>query len=135
MASLIAEDVVGFSLNGKFRERAGNRHPSRAPQGCYRCEGEDEWIAISVGSDEEWQSLCQSMGRQDLLDGRFATTPDRQRHHDDLDRAIEDWTKDHNKLELMQRLQELGIAAGAVQKIDEASKDPQLRHHTNGLRV
>ena len=129
MASLIGEDIVGFSLNGKFRERAGNRHPSKAPQGCYRCEGEDEWVAISVGSDDEWQSLCQLMQRPDLWDGRYTTAPDRQRHHDELDRAIQEWTEGQDKLELMERLQKAGIAAGAVLKINESFEDPQLRHN------
>ncbi len=128
MASLIGEDMVGYSLNGRFRERAGNRHPSAAPQGCYRCDGEDDWIAISVGSDEEWRTLCRLMGKPELSEGELADYAGRRRHHDALDRAVEDWTKGQNKLELMRRLQGLGIAAGAVQKIDEASKDPQLSH-------
>ena len=128
MASLIGEDMIGFALSGKFRDRAGNRHPSTAPQGCYRCDGDDEWIAISVGSDEEWKGLCDLMGRPDLSEGALAERAGRMRRHDELDAAIGSWTASQNKHELMERLQARGIAAGAVQRIGEAAKDPQLEH-------
>ena len=29
--------------------------------------GTDEWIALSVGSDEQWQALCVLMDRPDLV--------------------------------------------------------------------
>ena len=128
MASLIGEDMIGYSLSGKYRDRAGNRHPSSAPQGCYRCDGDDEWIAISVGTDEEWERLCGLMGRPELADGELAGVAGRKRHHDELDAAIEKWTLSRNKHELMGLLQAEGIAAGAVQQISEASKDPQHEH-------
>ena len=128
MASMIGEDVIGFSLSGKYRDRAGNRHPSAAPQGCYRCDGDDEWIAISVGSDEEWRTLCDLMGRPDLREGELAGYAGRLRRHDALDAAIEKWTQGRNKHDLMRLLQAHGIAAGAVQQISEAAKDPQLEH-------
>ncbi len=128
MASMIGEDMIGYSLSGKYRDRSGNRHASSAPQGCYRCDGDDEWIAISVGSDEEWERLCGLMGRPELAEGELAGNAGRRRRHDELDAAIGEWTASRNKHDLMSLLQAEGIAAGAVQKINEASKDPQHEH-------
>jgi crotonobetainyl-CoA:carnitine CoA-transferase CaiB-like acyl-CoA transferase len=33
-------------------ERWGNRDRWRAPQGLYRCQGQEQWLAISIGDDE-----------------------------------------------------------------------------------
>ena len=128
MTSLIGEDMIGYSLSGRFRDRTGNRHSSAAPQGCYRCEGDDEWIAISVGSDEQWERLCGLMGRPELAEGELAGYAGRRRRHDELDAAINGWTANRNKHELMALLQSEGVAAGAVQQIGEAAKDPQHEH-------
>ena len=128
MASLIGEDMIGYSLSGKFRDRTGNRHASAAPQGCYRCDGDDEWIAISIGTDDEWERMCGLMGRPELAEGELAGYDGRLRRHDELDAAIGEWTVRRNKHELMGLLQAEGIAAGAVQQISEASRDPQHEH-------
>ena len=65
---LLGDAVLDYTMNGRIRKRMGARHASRAPQGAYSCKGEDEWVAISAGSDAEWQSLCGAMDREDLLD-------------------------------------------------------------------
>ncbi len=40
----------------------GNRHRAMAPHGNYRCRGEDEWVSIAVGTDEEWWGLVAALG-------------------------------------------------------------------------
>ena len=63
--------LMASAVNGTVPPRLGNRSTSAAPQGCYRCAGEDEWCTISVQSDEEWQALVDtvsqmSMGRMSI---------------------------------------------------------------------
>jgi crotonobetainyl-CoA:carnitine CoA-transferase CaiB-like acyl-CoA transferase len=36
----------------------GDHSTRDVPHGAYRCEGEDNWIAIAVTDDREWRSLC-----------------------------------------------------------------------------
>jgi crotonobetainyl-CoA:carnitine CoA-transferase CaiB-like acyl-CoA transferase len=39
----------------------------------YLCEGDDNWLAVSVGDDDEWAAMCAVMGSPDLAtDERFA---------------------------------------------------------------
>ncbi len=68
------------------------------------------------------------MGRPELSEGELAGYAGRLRRHDELDAAIGEWTVRRNKHELMGLLQAEGIAAGAVQQISEASRDPQHEH-------
>ncbi len=43
--NLAAEEVLEFSAFGRIGERLGNRCRERAPQGVYRCEGDEQWVA------------------------------------------------------------------------------------------
>jgi crotonobetainyl-CoA:carnitine CoA-transferase CaiB-like acyl-CoA transferase len=117
-------------VNGRNYQRTGNRSPylPAAPHGVYRCAGEDEWIAIACFSDQEWQALCQAMGRPAWTDmERFMTLDDRSSHQDELDRQVEAFTRLHSKHQIMHLLQRAGVPAGAVQTAEEiVDYDPAM---------
>ncbi len=72
VVSYVPESTLDWHVNGRIQRALGNAHPSRAPQGCYRCRGEDNWIVVSVGSDREWVALKRAMGYSDWArDPRF----------------------------------------------------------------
>ena len=56
--------------------RMGNRAPGLSPQGLYPCAGEEQWLAVSVATDEQWVALVTS-SRPAGPSRRPATTPDR----------------------------------------------------------
>ncbi|MBI4334881.1 MAG: CoA transferase [Chloroflexi bacterium] len=122
---------------GKLPERTGNRLANAAPHGVYRCRGDDKWCAIAVFDQTEWEALCRTMGRDDLLkDERFGTLGQRQEHADDLDRVIESWTGKRTDLEVMESLQRAGVAAGMVQNCEDlVVRDPQLRETGHWVTV
>lgn len=119
--------ILEYSMNQRIVARQGNRHSSMAPHGCYPSKGEDRWIVIAVGSDEEWQKLRAAMGDPTWAqDERFSTTLGRVQHQDELNRCISEWTVQHDHAELMRELQGLGVAAGAVFDAAELSNDAHL---------
>lgn len=104
----------------------GNRHPSHV-QGVYPCAGDDEWIAISVRDEREWQGLRQAFDDPDWASkGDFATALDRRRNQDELDDLIAGYTRDHDKYELFRALQAQGVPAGPVLNEAEAYRDPHF---------
>ena len=124
----MSEYIMDGIANGRDGERIGNRHPYRAPQGCYPASGDDQWITLSVGSDEQWQALCAEMGQDDLShDPRFADILSRQRNHGQLDEIIGAWTVQFDKYELMHRLQGVGIPSGPVLTGKDIHFDPQYQ--------
>ena len=62
--------------SGRIATRAGNRVRLRAPHAIYPCAGDDQWCAIAVETDEQWQALRQRARRPRLV----ARRPLRQRH-------------------------------------------------------
>ena len=124
----VSDYVLDSLANGAPGERIGNRHRQFAPQGCYRCAGEDAWCALSVRDDEEWAALCKVIGRPELVnDERFATEPARRANHDAIDAIITGWTQGVPKIEAMERLQAAGVPAGAVLDGRDMHFDPQLK--------
>lgn len=125
--SLFGEHLLEMEMNGTQTLPQGNRHSRFAPQGCYRCKGHDNWVVITIRSDEEWTSLCNVCEQTGWkTDARFQTNDDRREHHDELDVLIESWTVERDKQEVMHLLQECGIPAGAVVDTSELACDPHL---------
>ena len=60
----IEEYVLQEQLTGEV-PRYGNRDPRFAPQGVYRCAGDDNWLALSVRNDAEWRALCELLPQLD----------------------------------------------------------------------
>lgn len=125
MLNHIGEYLIDAAWNGDRAARLGNRHATRAPQGVYpSAGGKDQWVAISVGSDDEWRALCEVIGAGDLsgLSG-----DERRSRHDELDQRISQWTRDRSARDAFLCCQEAGVPAGPVLHELEALADPHLR--------
>lgn len=125
--------VVGHVMmeqlaNRREPRKLGNGSLHAAPHGCYRCQGEDRWCAVVVADEAEWARFCAAVEHpQWLRDPRFATLAARLAHADELDRLIEEWTRERSDYEVMATLQGAGIAAGVVQNAeDQMRRDRQL---------
>jgi benzylsuccinate CoA-transferase BbsF subunit len=129
--TLLGEAVVDYSLSGRVATAIGNGHPLMVPHGVYPCQGEDMWVAVAVGSDEEWRGLCRALGQPELAeDDRFATLPARWRHQALLDERLAAWTRTRDHYDAMHILQAHGVPAGAVLKGGEVITDPHLEART-----
>lgn len=127
LTGLVGEQVVGYEMNGRVPDRQGNRHEWMAPHGVYQCDGDDSWISIAVSSDEQWQRLCEAIGRADLAaDPRLSVASGRLQHQDEVDAAISEWTRGQSHYKAMHDLQGRGVPAGAVLSPSELLSDPHL---------
>jgi len=124
----IAEGILDYTMNGRVPPRVANRHPSRAPQGVYPCQGLDRWVAISVATDAQFSALVQTLQLSMPDADRFATAEGRREHHDELDAIIAAATTPWVAEELERTLQAAGVEATVVQNARDLLLDPQLRH-------
>jgi crotonobetainyl-CoA:carnitine CoA-transferase CaiB-like acyl-CoA transferase len=112
---MLADHILDWQANKRIGKRIGNRHPWLAPQGCYRCAGEDAWCVLTVQDDAEWAALCGAIGHGELADDpRFASNDARMQNHDAIDAIIGAWMAGRGKFEAMDSLQAAGVRAGAV---------------------
>jgi crotonobetainyl-CoA:carnitine CoA-transferase CaiB-like acyl-CoA transferase len=127
MTAVVGEGWMEYTMNGVELPRVGNRDPWMAPHDCYRCAGEDEWVSIACGSDEEWQALCRAMGQPQLAtDARFRTARDRKTNEDALDSILTGWTTPRDKWDITRTLQAAGVAAFPSMNSKDLAEDVHL---------
>jgi crotonobetainyl-CoA:carnitine CoA-transferase CaiB-like acyl-CoA transferase len=127
----LAPEILARQATGEEFERIANRARDAAPQGVYPCAGDDEWCAIAVENDAQWQALRRALGdpewaraaRLDHAEGRLA-------EHDALDEALGRWTRERTPQDVMKTLLEAGVPAGHVQRSRDLLSDPQLAHRS-----
>jgi crotonobetainyl-CoA:carnitine CoA-transferase CaiB-like acyl-CoA transferase len=115
---LTGTSLLEHQITGQPTTRYGNR-----------CIGDDNWIAISVQSDQQWRSLVAEIGSPAwAIDARYATASGRKANQDELDSQLTAFTATQDRYALMDRLQARSIPAGVVQKSsDRFDHDPQLK--------
>ena len=128
LISTLPEVILDYTLSGIKRPRMGNRDEIMAPHNCYPCKDEDKWIAIAIDSNDNWQKFCSIMvSPRWCRDDKFSSQQSRWQNQMELDKNIADWTRNYSAYELMQKLQESGIAAGPSLNIEELVKDSHIK--------
>jgi crotonobetainyl-CoA:carnitine CoA-transferase CaiB-like acyl-CoA transferase len=115
MMQHLGELYVDADRSGRRHGPNGNRDDVVAPQGCYRCVGEDAWLVVSVGSDDAWAALAGTIGRADLA---HLSRAERHARHDELDTALAAWTAGRTAAAAAKACRACGVAAAPV--LDEA---------------
>ncbi len=107
----------------------GNRSHHAAPHGSI-APGVKTNGAITVFTDEEWQSFYKVIGNPAWTEEpRFSTLQSRKENKDELERLVEEWTIDHSAEEVMSVMQAAGVAAGILQTGEDLLEyGPQLKH-------
>jgi crotonobetainyl-CoA:carnitine CoA-transferase CaiB-like acyl-CoA transferase len=106
--NVTAVQTIEFEVFGSIMERRGNRGHSAAVQDIYRCAGDDNWIAVSVRTDDERNSLAELIGGPDT--------------------RLEVWLASQDAEDVVERLAEAGIPAAVVISPSVVTENPQLRH-------
>ncbi|MBM3343357.1 MAG: CoA transferase [Betaproteobacteria bacterium] len=119
MESFIPEfDVLGFK-----RERAGNALPGITPSNTYATR-EGKYVIIGANNDAIFKRMMLCAGRADLAnDPALATNAGRVPRAQELDRAIEAWTRAHDLAEVLKALEQAEIPAGRVYDPEDILND------------
>jgi crotonobetainyl-CoA:carnitine CoA-transferase CaiB-like acyl-CoA transferase len=111
--NVAAEMLVEYSRNGIEMRRDGNRGPGASPQGIYRCEGQDHWVALAALDGGARVALADLIGRPDPAP-------------DEIDKLIADWTARRSVAEAVGALRARGVAAAPLAAAASLLTDPQL---------
>jgi len=117
--NIAAEQSLEFERTGEVLGRHANRGPWASPQGVYRCAGDDEWVAVAVETDAQWEALRAvagvpaDVGRQDA---------------DAADAAIGAWARELGAAAAADALTGAGVPAAALAPSGSAHDNPQFAH-------
>src|SRR5207253_2182824 len=112
---ILGDYFLDWTVNGRLSEQNENRSRIHAPQGAYRCAGDDEWVALTITSDEQWKALSGAFG----LAGEISTNWDasgRRENHDAIDAALNAAFAGMSVEDVLAKLRKLGIPSAKVNK-------------------
>jgi crotonobetainyl-CoA:carnitine CoA-transferase CaiB-like acyl-CoA transferase len=122
-----AEQVVEFTAFGNLISRQGNRSRDAAPQGLYECAETEQWLAISVATDQQWGLLKSALGNPDWADDpALDTHQGRAEAHDVIDKHLEQWAGRQDASAAAELLTEYGVPAAELADARVGSMHPQL---------
>jgi crotonobetainyl-CoA:carnitine CoA-transferase CaiB-like acyl-CoA transferase len=122
-ASFVLPDVLGARAFGEPPASAA------ASQSLYRAwQTADGHVVVVVIEDRQFQAVCRTIAREDLLgDARYATLAGRLQHAPELFALLERELVRWKTAELVERAREAGAPLAAVNGIEEFLADAQVR--------
>jgi formyl-CoA transferase/CoA:oxalate CoA-transferase len=104
--------------------RLGQLHRGSAPYRVFRTR--DGWITVGASKDKFWRSLCELIGRPELVsDPRFAANADRVANNPALVEIIGERMAERDSAHWLEAFGRAGIPSEPVLSYDEALAHPQ----------
>lgn len=107
-------------------KQAGNNHPTSITTGVFPTR--DGHINIAVTGQTIWERFCNAIEAPELIKTpEFATSKDRSKNRDALNREIAERTKRKSSKEWIDLFNETGVPCGPIYSIDQVFADPQVQ--------
>ena len=124
MESTLAE----YDKLGHIRERSGAKLEGIVPTSTYPTKDE-KYIIIGGNGDSIYRRLMQTCERPDLAEHlEMQNNAGRVEHEETIDKAITDWTLQHDYETLYQKLLAAQVPAGPVYSIADIVEDAQYKN-------
>jgi formyl-CoA transferase len=124
LVGLHAFQGTAWTVAGEVGRAQGNRHPSIAPYGAFRCA--DGTVQLACGNETLWRRLCAQFGL-DPDDPDYATNTSRLEHVDALTVQLERCFAGLDRETVLAQLTKAGVPAGRIRSIDEVYDWDQVR--------
>ncbi len=125
--STIGDLLAKESLVPGSVQPRGNHSDHGSPWGLYPCEGDDDWVAICVRNDSEWEALVAVMGSPPWgTNPELAYEQGRRADETAVDNKIAEWTRSMPNAEVADRCLAAGVPAGVMHTASSQSTDPHL---------
>jgi len=116
-----------YLIDNQVPEQAGNDHPYSTPMGVVQTS--DGYINIGVGGQGQWNSFCTAIGQPGLADHPdYRTGELRFRNRPALNAAIAAIFAGKTSQTWLDLLEDAGVPAGPIYKMDAVFEDPQVKH-------
>lgn len=127
IASILENAIPIYSMTGRSPERNGNIDPTISPFDVYACK--DGFVAIGVGSNKMYESLCSVMGKPELAaDPRYLTNNLRIKNYVPHLRAeINEWCAKYTKAEIETMMADANVPCGPVLTVKDIFEHPHYK--------
>lgn len=127
VVSSLETGLQRYLVEHEIPERMGNEYAATYPYDSFQAK--DKEFIIGCGNQGLFEKLLDLMGRKDLLeDSRFATLLERNKPENRvaLGKIINDWTKNYNADELVDKILGAGVPAAPIFDLHDVTTDEHL---------
>lgn len=118
--------AMSWLMDKRIPRQRGNDHPQIVPTGVY--ESSDGYFTLSTVGNDSYLRLCRAIDAPELgEDPRFLTAELREQNRDEMNHLINEATKQKTAADWVRILNETGVPAGPIYKLDEMFEDPQVK--------
>jgi crotonobetainyl-CoA:carnitine CoA-transferase CaiB-like acyl-CoA transferase len=129
--NLMESMVPEYDGAGVVREPSGSTLTGIVPSNIYPTS-DGKTIIIGANTNPMFQRLCELMGKPGMAkDPKYLENMNRVEHQAELDGLIAAWTGSLTMAEVLERLEQGGVAAGPIYSVADMFADPQ--YHARGL--
>lgn len=119
--------VSDLLLAGRDPAPMANENQTSAPSGTF--DTADGELNIAANKQEQYESLCRALGREELIDDpRFVTRENRKKHRDELRIELEHTLCTRSAAEWDAVLLPTGVPAAPVVSVAQALRSDQVSH-------
>jgi formyl-CoA transferase len=116
--------VYQYAINGTSPQPEGSHHPLFCPFGMFPAS--DGWVTVGCPNELFWITLCELMGRQDVLqDTRLRTNDGRMKHAAEVKKIVSAFTGVRTKAQLT-AVFAVRLPYGPVYSAGDIFKDPHF---------
>lgn len=125
--ALMDFQAARYLVDGEVPEQAGNDHPTVTPMGVVATK--DGHINLGVGGDGQWRALCQILEHPEWGgDPAYAQGVDRTARREEVWGLLRPIFATRTSAEWIEKLDEDGVPAGPIYRMNEVFDDPQVQH-------
>ena len=127
MFSMMESLIPDYSAFGILRERVGGRAEGIAPSNAYLCR-DGKSVVIAGNGDSIFRRYMGVIGRPDLAeDPMLSNNAQRWGRRDELDAAIEEWTRTLDSESVLRILDAEGVPAGPIFTAEDILANEQYK--------
>lgn len=126
--------AANLMIGNQQPQLLGNDNFTAAPSGTFRTK--DGFINIAANKQEQWQSVCNLLGCQELLeDPRFKERENRKKNRFELTPLLEEKLMTKDTSLWVEILNKEGVPSGEILSLEDALNAPQIKHRNTFATV
>lgn len=120
MESIVPE----FDRLGKIREPSGSTVTGIVPTNTYKCK-DGKYVVIGGNGDSIFKRLMIAAGRPDIANSdKYSSNSKRVENQEFIDNAIGEWTGSLSLKDVLSKMEEAEVPAGAIYNVQDMFEDP-----------
>jgi crotonobetainyl-CoA:carnitine CoA-transferase CaiB-like acyl-CoA transferase len=128
VTNIIGEALLKAGLEPGSVKPLGCRSERGAPWGSYPCQGEQQWVAITVRDDADWRRLRGALGEPEwAMKSELESVDGRRAAHDAIDEQLSIWTRTQLPMDVTAVLQMFGVPAAPMFHGTSQASDPHYQ--------